>query len=196
MILVVDNYDSFTFNLVHAIEAAGAEVRVVRSDRETVEGLLALGPTGIVLSPGPGRPEHAGVCPELVARRPAVPLLGVCLGFQVLGAAFGGVVQRSPDLMHGKTSSVRHDGRGLFTGLPNPFAATRYHSLELRQEDLPGELEPTAWSDSGTLMGLRHRSLPYEGVQFHPESVLTVEGGRLLRNFVERALGAPTVSGS
>jgi anthranilate synthase/aminodeoxychorismate synthase-like glutamine amidotransferase len=119
-------------------------------------------------------------------------VLGVCLGFQVLGIAFGGVVERSPDLMHGKTSWVRHDGRGLFAGLPDPFEATRYHSLELRQSDLPSELEPSAWSDSGTLMGLRHRSLPYEGVQFHPESVLTVDGGRLLRNFVSRAAAPAT----
>jgi anthranilate synthase component 2 len=192
MILVVDNYDSFTFNLVHMLEAAGAGVEVVRNDRASVEELLARRPRGIVLSPGPGRPEDAGLCPELVARRPAVPVLGVCLGFQVLGIAFGGVVERSPDLMHGKTSWVRHDGRGLFAGLPDPFEATRYHSLELRQSDLPSELEPSAWSDSGTLMGLRHRSLPYEGVQFHPESVLTVDGGRLLRNFVSRAAAPAT----
>ena len=120
-----------------------------------------------------------------------MPVLGVCLGFQVLGASFGGVVERSADLMHGKTSAVRHDGRGLFEGLPNPFEATRYHSLELRQEELPEVLEPTAWSDSGTLMGVRHRSLPYAGVQFHPESVLTIEGPRLLENFVRTC--TPTI---
>ncbi len=185
MILVVDNYDSFTFNLVHALRAAGARVEVERNDAIGAAAVLAREPSGIVLSPGPGRPEQAGICPELIARRPRVPVLGVCLGYQVLGEAFGGRVERCPDLMHGKTSSIRHDGRGLFTGISNPFLATRYHSLELRSGSLPDELEPTAWSESGTLMGLRHRGLPYAGVQFHPESVLSIEGPRLLRNFIE-----------
>ena len=196
MILVVDNYDSFTFNLVQALAAAGAEVEVMRNDVASAEHLLAMRPHGILLSPGPGRPEDAGVCLDLVALEPPVPLLGVCLGFQVLGAAFGGVVERSPDLMHGKTSEVRHDGRGLFEGLADPFEATRYHSLELIQENLPGEIEAAAWADTGTLMGLRHRSLPYTGVQFHPESILTVEGPRLLENFVRTCMpgwvGEPT----
>lgn len=150
--------------------------------------LLDRRPAGILLSPGPGRPSDAGVCLELVGLRPSIPLLGVCLGFQVLGESFGGVVERSPDLMHGKTSAVRHDRSGLFAGLPVPFEATRYHSLELREDSLPEELEATAWAETGTLMGIRHRSLPYAGVQFHPESILTVEGPRLLRNFV-RACG-------
>ncbi len=191
MILVVDNYDSFTFNLVQALAVAGAEVEVVRNDAASADELLAKRPQGILLSPGPGRPEDAGVCPDLVALEPPVPLLGVCLGFQVLGACYGGLVERSPDLMHGKTSPVRHDGRGLFEGLSDPFEATRYHSLELRQESLPKEIEAVAWADSGTLMGLRHRSLPYTGVQFHPESILTVEGPRLLENFVRACAPAP-----
>lgn len=194
MILVVDNYDSFTFNLVQALRVAGAEVVVVRNDAEPAAALLSRRPDGILLSPGPGRPEGAGVCPELVAQRPPIPLLGVCLGFQVLGASFGGAVERSPDLMHGKTSRVEHDGRGLFEGLSRPFEATRYHSLELLEDSLPPEIESTAWADSGTLMGIRHRSLPYTGVQFHPESVLTVEGPRLLENFV-RSCGAVSAGG-
>ncbi len=191
MILVVDNYDSFTFNLVHALEEIGAEVEVEKNDTLSARQLLDRGARGILLSPGPGRPAEAGICGELVGLRPPVPVLGVCLGFQVLGEAFGGRVERCPDLMHGKTSWVRHDGRGLFAGLSNPFEATRYHSLELLRESLSEELEPTAWSDSGTLMGVRHRQLPYAGVQFHPESVLSVEGPRLLRNFVEQC-EAPT----
>ncbi len=186
MILVVDNYDSFTFNLVHALEGIGARVEVVKNDEESAQELLGRRPRGILLSPGPGRPDDSGVCGDLVALRPTIPLLGVCLGFQVLGEAFGGCVERCPDLMHGKTSWVRHNGRGLFAGLSNPFEATRYHSLELRRESLPTELEPTAWSESGTLMGMRHRQLPYAGVQFHPESVLSVEGPRLLKNFIEQ----------
>lgn len=184
MILVVDNYDSFTFNLVQALAVAGADVEVVRNDAEPAAALLEWRPDGILLSPGPGRPEDAGVCLELVGLRPRVPLLGVCLGFQVLGESFGGVVERCADLLHGKTSRVRHHGSGLFAGLSDPFEATRYHSLELRERSLPDEIEPLAWADSGTLMGIRHRSLPYTGVQFHPESILTVEGPILLQNFV------------
>jgi len=184
LILVVDNYDSFTYNLVQALASEGAEVDVVRNDESTPREVLAAKPDGILLSPGPGRPENAGICPQLVAARPRVPLLGVCLGYQVLGISFGGTVERSPELMHGKTSPVRHRGEGLFAGLSNPFEATRYHSLELLEAGLPEALEPIAWTDSGTLMGIRHRSLPYWGVQFHPESVLTVEGPRLLANFL------------
>jgi anthranilate synthase component 2 len=184
MILVVDNYDSFTYNLVQELAGRGAEVRVLRNDAESAAAMLARAPRGVVLSPGPGRPEDAGVCLDLLRLRPAVPLLGVCLGHQALGMAFGGVVARAPRLMHGKTSPVRHDGRGLFAGLPNPFTATRYHSLEVREDTVPEDLEPCAWSEEGTVMGLRHRTLPYHGVQFHPESVLTVEGPRLLENFL------------
>lgn len=184
MILVVDNYDSFTFNLVQAMAARGADVRVVRNDEMTSTEILQQGADGILLSPGPGRPEDAGVCPALMAQRPDVPVLGVCLGHQVLGASFGGSVERSPELMHGKTSLVSHLGRGLFAGLSNPFEATRYHSLELMEEGLPDELEAVAWTEAATLMAIRHRELPYWGVQFHPESVLTVEGPRLLENFL------------
>jgi anthranilate synthase component 2 len=187
MILVVDNYDSFTYNLVQALASAGAEVEVVRNDVETAEGLLARRPRGIVLSPGPGRPESAGVCVDLVRAGRPVPILGVCLGHQALGHAFGAAVTRAPRLMHGKTSTVRHDRREIFAGLPDPLVATRYHSLRVEEATLGADLEATAWADDGTLMGLRHRSLPYWGVQFHPESILTPDGPRLLANFLELA---------
>ncbi len=184
MILVVDNYDSFTYNLVQLLAGAGAAPVVVRNDAESVDAMLARRPDGILLSPGPGRPEEAGVCLPLLARRPRLPLFGVCLGHQALGAAFGAEVGRAPVLMHGKTSEVRHDGQGLFAGLPNPFTATRYHSLEVRAATIPPELEAVAWSEDGIVMALRHRELPYWGVQFHPESVLTVAGPRLVSNFL------------
>jgi anthranilate synthase/aminodeoxychorismate synthase-like glutamine amidotransferase len=185
MILMVDNYDSFTWNLVQVLAAAGAEVQVVRNDAATVQALLAREPQGIVLSPGPGRPEDAGVCIDILRSRTGIPILGVCLGHQALGVAFGAVVDRAPRQMHGKTSMVRHQDGGVFAGLPNPFEATRYHSLEVKEPTLPAELEPIAWSeDDGTLMGLRHRTLPYWGVQFHPESVLTGAGPHLLGNFL------------
>jgi anthranilate synthase component 2 len=190
VILVVDNYDSFTFNLVQQLAAEGEEVDVLRNDARPASEMLAMGASGIVLSPGPGRPEDAGVCIELLRLAPAVPLLGVCLGHQALGAAYGGVVGRAPRLMHGKTSAIRHGGVGLFAGLPNPFEATRYHSLEVRSEGLPPEIEPVAWSEDGTLMAMRHRTRPYWGVQFHPESVLTVEGPALLRNFIRMCRAA------
>ncbi len=185
MILMVDNYDSFTYNLVQMLTGAGAEVEVVRNDAESAKKMLARKPLGIVLSPGPGRPEDAGVCLDLIRLRARVPLLGVCLGHQALGVAFGATVDRAPRLMHGKTSPVRHDDIGVFTGLPNPFDATRYHSLEVKEATLPPELEPLAWADDGTLMGMRHRELPYWGVQFHPESVLTGSGPQLLANFLD-----------
>jgi len=185
MILVIDNYDSFTYNLVQMISAAGAEVVVVRNDVESVDSLLGRGAAGIVLSPGPGRPEDAGVCVELLRRRPGVPLLGVCLGHQALGAAFGARIERAPTLMHGKTSLVTHDGSGPFVGLPSPFEATRYHSLVVAEETLPAELVPNAWSaDERVLMGMRHRELPWWGVQFHPESILTETGPALMKNFL------------
>ena len=185
MILMVDNYDSFTYNLVQMLTMAGARVEVLRNDAESAEAMLARQPEGIVLSPGPGRPEDAGVCLDLIRRKVDIPILGVCLGHQALGLAFGATVDRAPRLMHGKTSPVRHGDQGVFAGLPNPFEATRYHSLEVKEGTLPGELEPLAWADDGTLMGLRHRSLPYWGVQFHPESVLTGSGPRLLANFMD-----------
>jgi len=186
MILMVDNYDSFTYNLVQMLTAAGAEILVLRNDAESAEAMLARDPEGIVLSPGPGRPEDAGVCLDILRSRADVPILGVCLGHQAMGVAFGSVVDRAPRQMHGKTSMVRHEDLGVFAGLPNPFEATRYHSLEVKQDTLSGELQPIAWAeDDNTLMGLRHRELPYWGVQFHPESVLTGAGPHLLANFLQ-----------
>lgn len=190
MILVIDNYDSFTYNLVQLIRGEGVEVEVRRNDDATVDELLALEPAALVLSPGPGRPEDAGVCCELVAARPPQPLLGVCLGHQVLGHVFGATVGPAPRLMHGKTSDVSHDGAGIFHGLPDPFSATRYHSLAVVDKELPAELEAVAWSEGGTLQGMRHRRLPYWGVQFHPESILTSAGPRLMRNFLALAAGS------
>lgn len=184
MILMIDNYDSFTYNLVQLLTAAGARVEVRRNDVATVPELLALGPSGIVVSPGPGRPEDAGVSVEIFESLPAVPVLGVCLGHQSLAVAFGGKVVRAPKLMHGKTSPVRHTGEGLFEGLPSPFTATRYHSLTVEEASLPPELVPVAWSDDGDLMAMHHRERPYWGVQFHPESVLTGAGPHLMENFL------------
>ena len=196
MILMIDNYDSFTYNLVQIFLSRGVEVEVVRNDAESAEEMLARGPVAVVLSPGPGRPEEAGVCPDLVALRPPIPLLGVCLGHQVLGTVFGAEVGPARRLMHGKTSEVRHGGEGIFQGLPNPFEATRYHSLVVRQRTLPPELEPLAWSEEEALMGMRHRELPYWGVQFHPESVLTASGPRLIDNFLDLCRpGRPATAG-
>ncbi|MXX62605.1 MAG: aminodeoxychorismate/anthranilate synthase component II [Holophagales bacterium] len=185
MILVVDNYDSFTYNLVQMLGGLGAELEVVRNDVESVPDLLARNAGGIVLSPGPGRPEDAGVCIELLQARPRTPLLGVCLGHQALGSAFGATVSRAKTLMHGKTSEVEHRGVGLLDGLPSPFVATRYHSLAVEEGTLPPSLEPLAWTEDGTLMAMRHLELPYWGVQFHPESVLTATGSHLLQNFLD-----------
>ncbi len=185
-ILVIDNYDSFTYNLVQALGALGAELEVRRNDRIGPEEVEAAPPDRIVISPGPCTPREAGVSVE-IARRLAgkVPILGVCLGHQAIAHAFGATVDRADRLMHGKTSMIRHDGRRLFRGLTNPFEATRYHSLIVREETLPSEFEVTARSDDqAEVMGLRHRELPLEGVQFHPESFLTTEGPSLLRNFI------------
>jgi para-aminobenzoate synthetase component II len=179
-ILVVDNYDSFVFNLVHYLAQLGAEVSVRRNDELTATEPLDLGVDGVLLSPGPGRPEDAGVCVELVREvGPQLPVLGVCLGHQAIVTAFGGTVERAPELLHGKTSEVHHGGAGVLVGLADPFTATRYHSLAAVEESLPPELEVTARTAGGVVMALRHRDLPVEGVQFHPESVLT-EGGHLL----------------
>ncbi len=183
MILLVDNYDSFTFNLYQYLGELGAEVKVVRNDALSVDEALALKPEKIVISPGPGTPDQAGISLELV-HRATVPLLGVCLGHQALGQAFGGRVVRAPKLMHGKTSEIRHDGRTVFAGLPDPFTATRYHSLVVASESVPDCLEVSAWTDGGVVMGLRHKERPLEGVQFHPESILTPAGKDLLRNFL------------
>ena len=168
------------------LQGEGAAVRVVRNDALPLDELLAASAGGVVISPGPGQPEQAGFSVPLVAARMDRPLLGVCLGHQAIAVAFGATVARAARLMHGKTSWIRHDGRGAFAGLSDPFEATRYHSLEVREETMPAELEACAWADDGTLMGLRHRELPYWGVQFHPESVLTREGPRLIANFLAR----------
>ena len=184
MILVVDNYDSFTYNLVQFLARLDPDVRVVRNDAATAEALLALDPARIVISPGPGRPEDAGVSCDLIRKNAVIPLLGVCLGHQALGLVFGGRIVRAPVLMHGKTSEISHAGTGLFAGLANPFTATRYHSLVVDRGSVPSDLAITAEAD-GLVMGLRHRTLPLAGVQFHPESILTTEGERLLGNFVE-----------
>jgi anthranilate phosphoribosyltransferase len=183
VILLIDNYDSFTFNLYQYLGELGAEVRVIRNDAMSVDEALAQKPEKIVISPGPGTPDDAGISLELIRRSP-VPVLGVCLGHQALGQVFGGKVVRAPKLMHGKTSEIRHDGKTIFSGLPDPFTATRYHSLVVAPETVPDCLEVSAWTDGGVVMGLRHRERPLEGVQFHPESILTVAGKDLLRNFL------------
>jgi anthranilate synthase/aminodeoxychorismate synthase-like glutamine amidotransferase len=191
-ILVIDNYDSFTYNLVQYLGELGADVEVARNDVDTAEGLLGRGAAGLVISPGPGDPGEAGVseaCVRVFARA-GVPVLGVCLGHQAIGAAFGGRIVRARTLMHGKTSPIEHDGRGVFRGLPSPFEATRYHSLVIEPTSCPAELEVCARSPEGEIMGVRHRALPIHGVQFHPESILTAEGKRLLANFLELCAGA------
>jgi len=187
-LLVIDNYDSFTYNLVQYLGELGAEVRVVRNDAEPLEALLADEPEGVVVSPGPGVPEDAGVSIAAVTAfaEQGVPLLGVCLGHQAIGAAWGGRIVRARSLMHGKTSKVEHDARGVFEGLPCPFEATRYHSLVIERDSLPAALEVSARTPDGEIMGVRHRELPVEGVQFHPESILTASGKDLLRNFLRR----------
>jgi anthranilate synthase/aminodeoxychorismate synthase-like glutamine amidotransferase len=188
-VLVVDNYDSFVYNLVQYLGELGAEPLVYRNDALDVAGAVALEPDAVLLSPGPGRPEDAGILVECIgafAQR-GTPVLGVCLGHQAIGQAFGGRVVRAPQLMHGKTSFVHHQGVGVFAGLPDPLEATRYHSLVVERDGLPDVLEVTAETDDGIVMGLRHRELPVQGVQFHPESILTVGGHDLLRNFLALA---------
>jgi anthranilate synthase/aminodeoxychorismate synthase-like glutamine amidotransferase len=185
MILLIDNYDSFTYNLVQYLGELGAEVEVYRNDQITLDEIERLSPERIVISPGPKTPREAGICLDLIQRFAGrMPILGVCLGHQAIGEAFGGRVVRAPELMHGKISSISHDQRTLFAGLPNPFPATRYHSLIVERESLPGCLEVSATSPSGLIMGLRHRSLKVEGVQFHPESIMTTAGKQLLENFL------------
>ena len=191
MLLMIDNYDSFTFNLVQYFGELGEDVRVVRNDEIDVEGIGALAPDRVVLSPGPCSPAEAGVCvPAIEAHAGRLPILGVCLGHQAIGAAFGGKVVRAKTLMHGKTSVVANDGRGVYTGLPERFTVIRYHSLAIERESLPAALEVSATSDDGEIMGVRHRELastrtPLEGVQFHPESILREHGLALLKNFLE-----------
>ena len=188
MILVIDNYDSFTYNLVHYLNELGAETEVVRNDQISVQDALALRPEAILLSPGPCTPNEAGICLSLLRAAPAdLPILGVCLGHQAIGQTFGGEVVRAKTLMHGKTSQIRHNGKGLFAGLPDGFTATRYHSLSVERDSLPADLEVTAWADDGEIMGLQHRRRPVFGVQFHPESIATEGGHDLLGNFLDLA---------
>ncbi len=184
MVLVIDNYDSFTYNLVQYLGELGADVRVVRNDAITPDEIAALRTTHIVISPGPGTPDDGGISNEVIRRfGPTTPVLGVCLGHQCIGQVYGGVVGRAPRLMHGKTSSVYHNGHGLFNGVPSPFTATRYHSL-IVEEALPETLVVTAFTRDGEVMGLQHREYPVAGVQFHPESILTEHGKRILQNFL------------
>ena len=188
MILVVDNFDSFTYNLVHYLHDLGAETRVVRNDALSAADAIALAPAAIVLSPGPCTPSEAGICLELLRAAPeALPVLGVCLGHQAIGQAFGGEVVPARTLMHGKTSAIHHETAGLFADLPDPFTATRYHSLAVRRESLPSTLTITAWTDDGEIMGLQHVARPICGVQFHPESVATEHGHKVLANFLDLA---------
>lgn len=186
MILMIDNYDSFTYNLVQYLGEMGQQLKVFRNDKITIGEIEEMRPDRIVVSPGPCTPNEAGISVEAIKHFAGkIPILGVCLGHQSIGQAFGGEIVRAPKLMHGKTSMVHHDGEGVFRGLPNPFEATRYHSLVIRRESLPDCLQITAETDDRTIMGVRHKELPIEGVQFHPESILTAEGKRLLANFVE-----------
>jgi anthranilate synthase component 2 len=190
MVLVIDNYDSFTYNLVQYLGELGAEVQVMRNDVVSLEEVAATKPDRIVISPGPGRPEQAGVTMSVIRHLgQATPVLGVCLGHQAIGAVFGGSVVRADKPMHGKTSTIEHDGRGVFNGISGPFLASRYHSLVVAESDLPDALEVSARTrEDGAIMGLRHRTWPVHGVQFHPESILTGEGRRILRNFLEDRL--------
>jgi anthranilate synthase/aminodeoxychorismate synthase-like glutamine amidotransferase len=194
MILLIDNYDSFTFNLVHFLGDVGARCEVVRNDKLTVEEALARQPVAIVLSPGPCTPNEAGICLDLVAAASGkIPVLGVCLGHQAIGQAFGGEVVRANRPMHGKLSAIAHDGTGIFEGVPTPFSATRYHSLIVAKDTLPEVLIPTAWTEDGLIMGMRHRDFPIHGVQFHPESIASEHGHRILANFlaIARFTNAP-----
>src|SRR5436190_18769308 len=188
MILVIDNYDSFTYNLVHYLNELGAQTLVHRNDALSVDAALGLRPEAVLLSPGPCTPNEAGICLELIERAPeTLPILGVCLGHQAIGQVFGGEVVRAKTLMHGKTSPIHHNDDGVFKGLPNPFTATRYHSLAVSRASLPNTLEVTAWTEDGEIMGLRHMSRPIHGVQFHPESIATEGGHDLLANFLDLA---------
>jgi len=187
MFLLIDNYDSFTYNLWHYLGELGAEVVVKRNDALSVSDALALKPQGIVISPGPSDPDHAGICLELIAKAGRVPVLGVCLGHQAIGQAFGGKVVRAPVPMHGKLSTIRHGDAGVFSGVPNPFHATRYHSLIIERASLPSALVVTAETDDGIIMGLQHRERPVHGVQFHPESIASQGGHLLLKNFLALA---------
>ena len=188
MILVIDNYDSFTYNLVHYLAELGAETQVWRNDALSVQDALALKPQAILLSPGPCAPDQAGICLPLLRAAPEdMPVLGVCLGHQSIGQAYGGDVIRAKTLMHGKTSLIHHNNTGIFKDLPSPFTATRYHSLAVKRETLPADLEVTAWTEDGEIMGVQHKTRPIHGVQFHPESIATEGGHQLLANFLDLA---------
>ena len=189
MFVLIDNYDSFTYNLWHYLGELGAEVIVKRNDALTVAELLAMKPEGVVISPGPSIPENAGICIELVQKAGRIPILGVCLGHQAIGAAFGGKVIRAPEPMHGKVSRILHDRTGVFAGLPSPFTATRYHSLIVERATLPASLRVTATTEDGLVMGMQHTERPIHGVQFHPESIESQHGHQLLRNFLTLASG-------
>ena len=185
MLVLIDNYDSFTYNLYQYLGELGAEVEVVRNDHTTIEDIEAMAPERIIVSPGPGNPDEAGISKSVIGHFAGkMPILGVCLGHQCIGEVFGGVVEGAGEILHGKVSQVTHDGRGVFAGLASPITATRYHSLAIRPDGVPGVLEVTARSESGVIMGVRHRTMAVEGVQFHPESILTPDGHQILRNFL------------
>jgi len=187
MLLLIDNYDSFTYNLFQYLSELGEDVQVVRNDKVTLEDIEGMAPQRIVVSPGPGTPDRAGISNDVIRRFGAsIPILGVCLGHQCIGYSYGAAVDRAGEIMHGKSSLIHHDGLRVFEGLPNPFPAIRYHSLVVMPQDLPDCLEVTAWTEKGIIMGLRHRQYPVEGVQFHPESIVTEVGKDLLRNFLSR----------
>lgn len=189
-VLLLDNYDSFTYNLLHYLAELGAETEVVRNDALTIEDIRRKNPQGILISPGPGRPEDAGICPDVIRELGAeYPIFGVCLGHQAIGMVFGGTVKRAPEPMHGKTSAVIHHGKGVFAGLPSPFTATRYHSLIVDKAGFPDALEITAETEDGLIMGLQHREFPIHGVQFHPESIASERGHDLLQNFLRMTKG-------
>jgi len=191
MLLLIDNYDSFTYNLYQYLSELGEEVQVFRNDKISLDEIERLAPELIVISPGPGTPQQAGISNDVIRHfGPRLPVLGVCLGHQCLGYSFGGRVKGAGEIKHGKSSLIHHDGRGLFEGLPEPFPAIRYHSLAVMRDGLPDCLEVSAWTDNGIIMGLRHREYPIEGVQFHPESIMTEVGMDLLRNFIDRGGGA------
>ena len=188
MLLLIDNYDSFTYNLFQYLCELGEEVRVVRNDKITIAEVEKVAPQRIVISPGPGTPDRAGISNEVIRHfGPEIPILGVCLGHQCVGYSYGATVERAGEIMHGKSSLIHHDGRGVLAGLPNPFPAIRYHSLAVMREGLPDSLEVTAWTENGIIMGLRHRQYAVEGVQFHPESIMTEVGKDLLKNFLSRS---------
>ena len=187
MILLIDNYDSFTWNLYQYLCELGAEVEVIRNDKTTIEDIEGMAPKGIVVSPGPCSPREAGISNDVIRHfGPKLPVLGVCLGHQCIGDAYGATVDRAGEIRHGKTSPIHHDGKGVFAGLPTPFEAIRYHSLAIYPETVPDFLEVTAWTDNGLIMGVRHKELPVEGVQFHPESIMTAVGHDLLRNYLRQ----------